>query len=337
MKKFLSIVLCFVCILSFTFPVSAFSSDDNVLNGVELDAMRLSASILGKSEIEIANEILYEMGIDEGFIENIPDYKKSEIANASSILRETEYSKVDSTGTEIALNEEAFNNEISLINESLDNLNYEENLVSPMAEVPDNGLHLEGEDEYLIKNMYIYETKNAPTGTYGIFVTYEWINYMSRWHGEDVIGIAGEGLTFAESSFCFLGQYGYKQHIGSTVEYGTEGVYADYDSLEDENDLLGKDNGITYQFNLKNNIHSLISPLYYTEASFMMIVSSRINDWALPKTFNIFSSYFHQYVGLGSVGVSVNITGASISVSPTLCYTECQIATEQQIDYYPNL
>ena len=333
MKKFLSIALCLVCLLSFNFPVSAFSSDNNVLNGVELSLMRLTANISGKSDIEIADEILSIMGLKEEFIGNIPDSKKFEIVDSSSIRCEKEYCKIDSFGNEIMLTEEMFNNELALINENSNRFN--ENLVLPMAEVPDNGLHIPGEDDYLIKNMYIYETRNAPSGTYGIIVTYEWKNYSTRWHGEDVIGIAGEGLSFALSSFSFWGQYSYTQHIGTTVDYGTEVVTADFYSLEDENDLLVKDNGITYQFNLRNNIHSLISPLYYNEASFMMIASSRVIDWASPKTFNIFSSYFHHHVGLGSVGVSVNIKNASISVSPKLCYTECQIATREPIDYYP--
>lgn len=335
MKKFLSILLCFVCILSFTFPVSAFSSDDNVLNGVELSIMRLSASISGKSDVEIADEILSVMGLEEKFIENIPDSKKLEIADSSSIQSEKEYCKIDSSGNEIVLTEEKFNNELAFINENSNTFN--ENLVSPTAvEVPDNELHFDDEDDYLIKNMYIYKTKNAPSGTYFIIVSYEWKNYSTRWHGEEVIGIAGDTIAFDRSSFYFYGGYAYSMTTGIGTSVGQEYVEATPDTLEDYNDLKVKDNGITYQFNLKNNIWSPTAPLIYTQASFMMMASSRVLYPSLEQEFNIWASYFHQKIGFGSVGVSVSIEGPDISVTPSLCYVECYLATENKIYYDPH-
>lgn len=335
MKKFLSIVLCFICILSFAFPVSAFSSGDNILNGVELSAIRISGSISGKSKIEIADGILSAIGLEENFIENIPDSKKLEIADSSSIQSEKEYCKIDSSGNEIVLTEDIFNNELAFINENSNTFN--ENSVSPMAiEVPDSGLHPNDEDDYLIKNMHIYATKNAPSGTYGIIVTYEWKNYSTRWHGEDVIGIAGDTIAFDRSSFYFYGAYAYSQTTSIGTNVGQVYVEATPDTLEDYNDLKVKDNGITYQFNLKNNIWSPTAPLIYEQASFIMLASSRVIYPTIVQEFNIWTSYFHQKVGLGSAGVSVDITGKSISVTPSLFYTECYLSTEEKIYYDPN-
>ncbi len=332
MKKFLSVVLCFVCILSFAFPVSAFSFDDSVLNGVELSAIRLSASILHKTKFEIADEILLAIGLGEEFIETIPDSKKMEIANSVSVQFKTEYSKINSLGVEIKLTEDEFNNELNLINKNskVGDLSFSH------YQRAENPLHYDDEDDYLIKNIYIFETKNAPKGTYAIMVTYDWKNYSTRWHGEDVIGISGEEISFDRSSFYFYGSYAYSQTTSIGTNVGQDYIEVDSTSLDDSNDLKIKDNGITYQFNLKNNIWSPVAPLIYTQARFIMMASSRVIDWTSPKTFNIFSSYFHQHIGLGSVGVSVNINGADISVSPQLVYTECQISTEHQINYVPN-
>lgn len=334
MKKFLSILLCFVCVLSFTFPVSAFSFDDNALNGVELDAMRFVANMSGKSEVEIANEFLMSLGMDEELVANIPDSKKIEIADSNSIKWKKICSKIDSSGNEIVLTKEVFNDELTSIKENSNT--YSENSTSQRGSVPDNGLHLFNEDDYLIKNMYIYETKNAPSGTFGIVLTYEWKTYSARWQGEEVIGIAGDTIAFDRSSFYFLGTYAYSMTTGVGTSVGQEYVEVTPDNLEDYNDLKTKDNAITYQFNLKSNVFSPIAPKIYTKATFIMIASSRVLYPNLEQEFNIWASYFHQKVGLGSAGVSVDITGSSISVTPSLIYTECYLSTEGKIYYNPN-
>lgn len=327
MKRFFSIWLSFICLLFFTFPVCAFSSNDTDLNSVELSAKRLSATISGKSETELANEILLSIGMDSKWVEKMPDDKKIEIANSYSIHCETSYSKINNEGVEIALTQSEYLEGLSAGNK---NIAYDVQTKSSSNEI-----HYDGEDSYLIKNLYVYETQNAPTGTYGIIVTYEWKNYVTRWHGTDLISVSGEYLSFERDSFTFAGEYIYNQNDEENYTVGSKTVSADCNNLEDENDLKVMGNGIIYQFDLENNNAYLKPPLYYTNAEFMMIVSARVGDWSSPKTFNIYSSYFHQKLGLGSIGVFVSINSVSFSVSPKLCYVECQIATGSQINYIP--
>lgn len=333
MKRIVSLLICIICITTFVFPVNAFSIEKNNLNGVELSALRLSSKIAGKDKIEIANKFLSAIGMEEEWIKKVPTSKKIEIADAKSIQKITEYSKIDTNGESVVLSEKQFIKESSVTLSSL------ENSVSTKesGEVPEDGLHIpdDGKDEYLIKNLYIYKTKNAPTGTYAVVVTYEWKNFSIRWRGEEIIGISGDGLVFSRNSFYFSGEYKYIHNLGTTAETGIVNVNADADSLEDDSDLMVKENGIVFQFNLINDIPSLLTPLNYTEASFIVCVSSRVSDWSSPKSFNIKSSYFHQKIGLGSLGVSVDITGVNFSVEPSYAYKECPISTEEPITYIP--
>lgn len=77
MKKVLSVVLVLLLLISFACPVSALSfSSENELSAVELSIKRFNARIKGKSKIELADEILSELGISERYIQNIPVGKK---------------------------------------------------------------------------------------------------------------------------------------------------------------------------------------------------------------------------------------------------------------------
>lgn len=320
-------------LISFACPVSAQSfSDENEMSAVELSIKRLTARVQGKTKIELADEVLSEMGMDEKSISALSITYKEEIASATSIYHFTEYVKVNGEGSEIVISEEEY--------EQFSPLNETEYLKS-LDKAPSNEIHVpdDGLDSLFARELWIYKTLNAPSGTYGIIGTYAW-KKTPVWRGTDVLSVSGDGLTFDRSSFYALIMYDYNDLIGPKDESISEEYTAS--TLNNASDLWGFNNAIAFKYNLPNNYSYKLGdtigvhyPVVVENLQFMVIVSSRLQDPWGPKAFNIYFNYFHQKVGLGSLGVSVSANGANVSVSPKLSYDLHQIQTPKQIEYNP--
>lgn len=163
----------------------------------------------------------------------------------------------------------------------------------------------------------------------------KWKNFVARYRGEDVISISGEHLVFARNSFGMSMNYTYSQTTSSGITTHHEDYYYDINNLKKDKDLKQESYGISFQFNLPNNIHTTQTSKIYTNADFLMMVSGAIDTPRTEVRFNVYGKYFHQHLGLGSLGVSVNINGASVSVSPKLCYTSYDIQTREQLVFIP--
>ena len=170
------------------------------------------------------------------------------------------------------------------------------------AQTPPEAYEYIEEDGTFHKQLYVIRTKNAPQGTYGIITAYQW-KTMSTWRGTDILSVSGENLIFDKSSFRIAVEYiiNHITNFDSYVEYG--GGYYTPSDLENPNDLQGFKNAIAFKYNL--------------------------------PVFNVYSNYFHQKLGIGSLGVSISATGASVSVSPKTFYKMYQIMTSKPIEYNP--
>lgn len=165
---------------------------------------------------------------------------------------------------------------------------------------------------------------------------------MPFWRGTDVLSVSGEDLVFSKSSFSATVLYDVETTINGKYEKKEITENYDLNSIENANDLLGFANAIAFKYDLPNNG---LAPSfdgtgggYISKCSnlgFMILVTANINKPDQTILFNIYFNYFHQKLGLGSLGVSVSANGASVSVSPKTCYEMHQIMLDKWLIYKP--
>lgn len=322
MKKVFMIMISMLLVISMCIPSYAVStSNKNEVSGFELEIVKGIAKLQNKSVDEQAKAILEKAGMSQKMIEMVPESELSEIADCVSVHLQDEYYLVGE------------DEEFELISYD-DYLNKKEALknVSPCSQ--GDSYNYSDNDSLLKKTLTIVETKNAPKGTFGVIAGYEWINFVTRYRGEDVLSLSSEALVFDKSTFSLSVQYekettGYDNPIIETE-------FEEYDVSNIKNNKLKlSGNAIAMQYNLKNNLPGVTASTLYTKAAFLMVCRGRVSQYNNECTFNVYADYFHQKVGLGSVGVSVTLKGASVSVSPKPFYTQCQICTRSPITYRP--
>ena len=327
MKKLVILLAVISLCVGFTIPTYAISSNTKQLDGYELSLTRFSAKIKNKSDEEIGKDILRKLGMSEDNINSMPKEKLEEVCNAKSIRNETEYGKINQNGETLNISEEQYKNEIQNIDlQSANN-------IQPLS--AGDSWSASGEDKLFSKTLFIVETKNAPAGTFGIISSFEWKNFTGHYKGEEIFSLSGEGLVFDRSSFLMHTQFVYQQTTSQGISNGTKYEDLTSDNISDYNDLQGEGFAISFHYNLPNNLYSPWSSLIYSNAGFLFMCSARLQQYDQANTFNVYANYFHQTVGFGSLGVSVNVNGASVSVSPSLLYSKYQIMTDHPINYEP--
>ncbi len=322
MKKLFMIMISVVLIISMCIPSYAVStSNKNEVSGFELEIVKGIAKLQKKSVNEQAKAILEKAGMSQKMIEMIPESELSEISDCVSVRLQDEYYLVDE------------NEDFELISYD-DYLNKKEALknVNPCSQ--GDSYNYSSTDSLLKKTLTIVETKNAPKGTFGVIAGYEWLNFVLKYRGEDVLSFSSEALVFDKSTFSLSVQYQTETTGYDAPVVGTE--FEEYDVSNIKNNKLKlSENAIAMQYNLKNNLPGVTASTFYTEAAFLMVCRGRVSQYNVECVFNVYANYFHQKVGLGSAGVSVSFKGASVSVSPSLIYTQCQICNSSPISYLP--
>ena len=322
MKKVFMIMISVVLIISMCIPSYAVStSNKNEVSGFELEIVKGIAKLQKKSVNEQAKAILEKAGMSQKMIEMIPESELSEISDCVSVRLQDEYYLVDE------------NEDLELISYD-DYLNKKEALknVNPCSQ--GDSYNYSSTDSLLKKTLTIVETKNAPKGTFGVIAGYEWLNFVLKYRGEDVLSFSSEALVFDKSTFSLSVQYQTETTGYDAPVVGTE--FEEYDVSNIKNNKLKlSENAIAMQYNLKNNLPGVTASTFYTEAAFLMVCRGRVSQYNVECVFNVYANYFHQKVGLGSAGVSVSFKGASVSVSPSLIYTQCQICNSSPISYLP--
>lgn len=322
MKKVFMIMISVVLIISMCIPSYAVStSNKNEVSGFELEIVKGIAKLQNKSVNEQAKAILEKAGMSQKMIEMIPESELSEISDCVSVRLQDEYYLVDE------------NEDFELISYD-DYLNKKEALknVNPCSQ--GDSYNYSSTDSLLKKTLTIIETKNAPKGTFGVIAGYEWLNFVLKYRGEDVLSFSSEALVFDKSTFSLSVQYQTETTGYDAPVVGTE--FEEYDVSNIKNNKLKlSENAIAMQYNLKNNLPGVTASTFYTEAAFLMVCRGRVSQYNVECVFNVYANYFHQKVGLGSAGVSVSFKGASVSVSPKIFYTQCQICSSSPITYRP--
>lgn len=323
MKKVFMIMISMLLVISMCIPSYAVStSNKNEVSGFELEIVKGIAKLQNKSVDEQAKAILKKAGMSQKMIEMVPESELSEIADCVSVRLQDEYYLVGE------------DEEFELISYD-DYLNEKELLGNVSTYAQGDSYNYSDNDSLLKKTLAIFETKNAPKGTFGVMAGYEWINFKTRFRGKDVLSFSSEALVFDKSTFSLsveLTKITNRQNIESKVET----VYEEYTpSNIENNDLKLGENGIAMLYNLKGNVYASTYSIVYSKAAFLMICKGRVSQYDSPCVFNVYGNYFHQKIGLGSVGVSVSLKGASVSVSPKPIYTQCQICTSSPITYRP--
>lgn len=297
------------------------TSNKNEVSGFELEIVKGIAKLQNKSVNEQAKAILEKAGMSQKMIEMIPESELSEISDCVSVRLQDEYYLVDE------------NEDFELISYD-DYLNKKEALknVNPCSQ--GDSYNYSSTDSLLKKTLTIIETKNAPKGTFGVIAGYEWLNFVLKYRGEDVLSFSSEALVFDKSTFSLSVQYQTETTGYDAPVVGTE--FEEYDVSNIKNNKLKlSENAIAMQYNLKNNLPGVTASTFYTEAAFLMVCRGRVSQYNVECVFNVYANYFHQKVGLGSAGVSVSFKGASVSVSPKIFYTQCQICSSSPITYRP--
>lgn len=329
MKKMWSIVLIVMLLIISILPVSAVSSTDESLGAVELSAKRFSGKILQKSSVEIADDLLRELGMPEENISKLPTDAKEDFADSVFIQKTSEYLEIDNQGEQKILSKKAYSQKVNMYDAGVTMLlsNQYDNLEGPWEE--------HGENDLIKKDLYIYKTRNTTKGTYSIIVEYTWKTDYLHYRGEEVLSLSGENLSFHRDSFWFA--ISYEETTVNNGKTTQETIYKNFDSknLPAEDDLQGEANGMSFQYNLPNNIYIPNASVVRTNIYMAMIMSATLDDPNNVRRFNVYANYFHQTIGIGSVGVSVNFNGASVSVSPALFYDKYQIMTARPIEYRP--
>lgn len=333
MKKVLSVVLVLLLLISFACPVSALSfSSENDISSVELSIKRLNAHIRGKSQIELADEILSELGMSERYIQNIPVGKKESVASSCQIHIKSEYVKRNEDGEEILISKREYD-DYDKNNGIFNSSTY--GILDVAAKEDD------GKDSLFRRNLYIFKPLGDVKGEYIVLGSYEYKN-MPFWRGTDVLSVSGEDLVFSKSSFSATVLYDIETTINGKYEKKEITENYDLNSIENANDLLGFTNAIAFKYNLPNDG---LAPSFdgtgggyiskCSNLAFMVLVTANINKPDQTILFNIYFNYFHQKLGLGSLGVSVSANGASVSVSPKTCYEMHQIMLDECLIYKP--
>lgn len=332
-KKCITLVLIFVLLVSTIFPVyAANTSNDNELNGVELSIRRIRGDLHNQSKEEIGRSILSEMGMSQENIDLLTTEKLIEIAEATSIVSNSQYCKINENGNEEILTESEFQRSLSSIQSVQDGVA----ITSDIELEEGEEYHPpQQEDSLFIKNLFVYRTANAPKGTYGIFSIWEWkpISFPLAWRGYDVIGISGEDLVFSLEDFSLTASY-QKDTLYDT-DHIVEEILEFITYATPNNDIRASENSITCGYNLPNDSSNLTESVAYRSMNFLATANARINGINNHHLFNVYTNYFHQTVGIGSFNVSVNISGVDISISPSWRYDTYSLSTAQRIEYNP--
>lgn len=326
MKKIWVCLISFVLVFMSVLPVNA-ASDENSLSSFELEATRFIGRLSKKTDGEIAESILWKIGMPDKYIQQLPMDEKEDISNCTYMQHVRQYVMLESDGAEVVLTPSAYEVAVNRLCTPSAAYDQYDNLEGPWEE--------HGQSDYIIKDLYIFKTKNAPTGTYGIVATYSWTSDYLHFRGEEVFAFSSEALSFERNSFSF--SIGYTETVVNNGKTTTEEIlkYYNVDNLPREDDLKGSVQSIAFQYNLPNNVYTPISSVTRTNLWMLITVSSRIINPKNYYSFNIYADYFHQTIGIGSIGVSVNLKGASVSVSPSMSFKKYTIQTGKMIEYLP--
>lgn len=335
-KRLFAAALVLVLLINLACPVSAASfSRENGMSAIELSVKRFNAKIKDKSKAELADEILSELGMSEKFIKSISADKKEEISSSIEIFTKEEFIKCNENGEEIFLSKNEYDNYEEINNQNNSN-------ASTCGSIDVGGKDDDGKDSLFKRTLYIFKPIDSSIkGRYIILGIYEY-KKMPFWRGTDVISVSGEDLVFARKDFSASVFYDEETVVNGKTEQREVSEEYNMNTLKDANDLQGFPNAIAFKYDLPNNV---IVPTFdgtgggrkntYSNLSFLVITTANVNKPTIAIKFNIYFNYFHQTVGFGSLGVSISASGASVSVSPKLCYDMHQIMLDDLITYQP--
>lgn len=199
----------------------------------------------------------------------------------------------------------------------------------------------DGKDPVFRRNLYIFKPVGDVKGEYIVLGVYEYKS-MPFWRGTDVISVSGEDLVFSRNSFSASVFYDMETTVNGKSEKEEVDEYYDMNSIKNANDLKCMNNAIAFKYNLPNDT---VAPSFdgtgggtttrCSNLSFMVLVTANINKPDQTIEFNIYFNYFHQKVGIGSFGVSISSSGASVSVSPSFSYENHSICLDDELIYKP--
>lgn len=327
MKKNISIILTMSLLLCLTvFNASAGSlSEKNTLNNYEISIIKAQGKIFKKSTAEIAESILSKAGMGEKNIAMLTEEQLADIADCTQITKTTEYCKYsEADEKEYKLTKKEFNDGLAAVKQE------EESYIKSGG----NEIHYSSTDNYFIKNLYIYKTLNAPSGTYGIMASFEWKNFTLTFRGTDVISLSGENLVFEKNSFGLAVNLRAVEVISNSITSTTN--IKEFPEFKDykDNNVWHSQNAIAYKYKLPKNLPGTNYSLTYTSADFLIMCRARVSNPTIMTTFNVFAEYHHQKITfLGSLSITAN--GMGVSVSPKIFFKNFQITTDDAIVYYP--
>lgn len=324
MKKVMTILISFAIMLSIAIPTYAIDTNPSELNYLEISSRRIAGKLEGKSEIEVTEEILVELGMSKSNISKLSMQTKMDIYSASEIRFEDHYYKLDENGKETELSKKVCVEEVERINKA------ESMQKSTTPEIYEN----EKGDSYYNMQLVVTKTANAPQGTYGLILGYEWLK-MPLFRSADVIGLSSDALVLNPSSISI-----YVTYMQTTTNNGTvksERIEKDYNysKLKNSDDFAVDQKTVLFRDNLPNTVPGTSYSVVCDKYAVMMVISSVINFPSLKQNFNVYGKYFHKTIML-STSLAISGSGASFSISNSSRYeTPKTISLSSPITYVP--
>lgn len=313
MKKIVSIICIVVILFTSIIPVSASDNSKQTLTAMELSIKRITAELTGKTEKELAKEILRELGMPERIILQVNEKYLEKVYSAKRISTEKEYGKFVEDKTTVIVSEKEYLEEVTAKG--------------------DDGvmrLSLSGDtedsysDKYFIKSIYAIETANADVGTVAVLCSFEWLD-EPLFRCKDAIAISGTNVVFdEEETFVSMGYTQTVTNMGSQSITATE-VIEDYDfyELDIEGNTFFAGDFVSAACNLPNDVPAVTINVNCTNIALLIMTSCVVNVINPNQQVNLSFTgwYFHQTIGWeASIGISKE--GASLSITPSWMYRD---------------
>ncbi|MBQ8767443.1 MAG: hypothetical protein IJZ16_11660 [Clostridia bacterium] len=313
MKKIISMICVAVILFVSVIPVSASDNNEQTLTSTELSVKRITAELTGKTEKELAKDILRELGMPERIIRQVNEEYLEKVYSAKCISTEKEYGKFTEDKTAVIVTEEEY------LEEAATKVDDGVMMLSLTGETEDSY-----PDKYFLKSIYAIETKNAETGTIAVLCSFEWLD-EPLFRCKDAIAISGTNVVFDEEET--IVSMGYTQtvtNMGSQSITATD-VIEDYDfhELDLEGNTFFAGDFVSAACNLPNDVPAGTINVNCTDIVLLIMASCVVNEINPNQQMNLSFTgwYFHQTIGW-ETSIEISKESASLSITPSWMYRD---------------
>lgn len=315
MKKFVCFILVVLLLVVSIFPVSAANDgDEKTLTGMEMSIKRIGADLTGKTEEEMAKDVLRELGMPENLIKGVSEEDLAMVYNAKNISANDQYGKVNSEGEIIPLSYE------DAMREKEEREEIESGISTLSLDLDTNGEAYE--DSLFFKILIVVETRNAPAGTVGIVCGFNWLDepFYRCW---DVIAVNGVNIIIdvEETELTIVYTEQIEDLNFSTTTVNNIEKSFDFWELDEEGYALYNGNFIGAKFDMPEDLYLPTMLWMYNDIGVIMSTRAMVTNPQLITNISATGWYFHQKMGI-EWDVSLSEDAVSLNISPSIFYDD---------------